>query len=91
LDPGGHGRFERRLRIVGSKHHHVGRVYCVVRFNRTSTTENSKVGLDGVTPAAAAARAGISDRVAHRLFDRLVALGAAREVTGREAFRIYGL
>jgi hypothetical protein len=46
---------------------------------------------DGVTPAAAAARAGLSDRAARRLFDRLVALGAARELTGRETFRIYGL
>ncbi len=46
---------------------------------------------DGVTPAAAAARAKMSDRAARRLFDRLVALGAARELTGRETFRIYGL
>jgi hypothetical protein len=45
---------------------------------------------DGVTPAAAA-RAGLSDRAARRLFDRLVALGAARELTGRDTFRIYGL
>ncbi|MEK4032378.1 DUF1403 family protein [Methylocystis sp. IM3] len=46
---------------------------------------------DGVTPAAAAARAGMSDRAARRLFERLVTLGAARELTGRETFRIYGL
>lgn len=45
---------------------------------------------DGVTPAAAA-RAGLSDRAARRLFDRLVALGAVRELTGRDTFRIYGL
>lgn len=45
---------------------------------------------DAVTPAAAA-RAGQSDRAARRLFDRLVALGAVRELTGRETFRIYGL
>lgn len=35
--------------------------------------------------------AGMSDRALRRLFDRLVALGTVRELTGRPAFRIYGL
>ena len=33
----------------------------------------------------------LSDRAARRLCDRLVALGALREVTGRDTFRLYGV
>jgi hypothetical protein len=34
---------------------------------------------------------GLSDRGLRRLFDRLVELGALRELTGRATFRLYGL
>ncbi len=42
---------------------------------------------------ALAARTGktVTDRSSRRLFDRLVALGAVRELTGRPTFRLYGL
>jgi hypothetical protein len=47
--------------------------------------------LDDDAVAPAARLGGMSDRGMRRLCDRLVALGAARELTGRPTFRLYGL
>lgn len=44
---------------------------------------------DAVSPSAPIA--ATSDRARRRLFERLVALGAVRELTGRATFRLYGL
>ncbi|WP_052764069.1 DUF1403 family protein [Microvirga massiliensis] len=47
--------------------------------------------LENDAVAASSRLAGMSDRGLRRLFERLVALGAARELTGRPSFRLYGL
>jgi uncharacterized protein DUF1403 len=47
--------------------------------------------LDEDSLAAATPIAGLSERGTRRLFERLSALGAIRELTGRATFRLYGL
>ena len=44
-----------------------------------------------LSPMVQGSRFAMTDRAARRLCDRLVDLGAARELTGRPTFRLYGL
>lgn len=46
---------------------------------------------DALVASRGMQKSGISDRGLRRLFDRLIELGAVRELTGRPTFRIYGL
>ena len=46
---------------------------------------------DALVAAHEQHKTGMSDRGLRRLFDRLVELDAVRELSGRPAFRIYGL
>jgi hypothetical protein len=60
-----------------------------LRAKAAPVVVNSLLGQDAVGPGLRVR--GLSDRGLRRLYDRLIALGAVRELTGRTAFRIYGL
>jgi hypothetical protein len=62
-----------------------------LRSKRSAKIVDLLLAEDCVSPAEAARQAPMTDRAARRLFDRLVRLSAARELTGRPAFRLYGL
>lgn len=59
-----------------------------LRAKAASRAINLFLSRDALAPAALTF---MSDRAARRLCDRLVSLGVARELTGRDTFRLYGL
>ena len=62
-----------------------------LRAKASSKVVDMLLADDCLSSAAAARQAPMTDRAARRLFDRLVALGAVRELSGRPVFRLYGL
>lgn len=69
-----------KLKAVAPKLRAKGATRAVEMFLRT----------DALSPSVALT-GWMSDRAARRLCDRLVALGAVRELTGRATFRLYGV
>jgi hypothetical protein len=60
-----------------------------LRTRRADAAVALLLARDALAPAALTGL--MSDRAARRFCDRLVELGAARELTGRDTFRLYGL
>lgn len=60
-----------------------------LRARRAGAAVEMFLTRDAVAPAALTRL--MSDRAARRLCDRLVELGAVRELTGRDTFRLYGV
>lgn len=60
-----------------------------LRAKAADTVVDKLLSEDGIV--ASETVAGMTDRGLRRLFDRLIELGAVRELSGRPTFRIYGL
>jgi hypothetical protein len=69
----------------------LGAVAPKLRSKPAQTIVDLLLDQDCVSAAEAARHAPMTGRAARRLFDRLVLLGAVRELSGRPAFRLYGL
>lgn len=75
------GRRSERLLTVAPK----------LRAKAADTVVDRLLNEDALAASRGDEKTGMSDRGLRRLFDRLVELGAVRELSGRPTFRIYGL
>jgi len=75
------GRRAEKLRAVAPK----------LRAKAADAVVERLLNEDGLAASRGDKKTGMSDRGLRRLFDRLVELGAVRELSGRPTFRIYGL
>jgi len=62
-----------------------------LRARAADTIIDRLLSEDALAASRGDKKTGMSDRGLRRLFDRLVELGAVRELSGRPTFRIYGL
>ncbi|MER8464903.1 DUF1403 family protein [Mesorhizobium sp. M1396] len=62
-----------------------------LRAKGADTIVDRLLSQDAIMASRGDKNIGMSDRGLRRLFDRLVELGAVRELSGRSTFRIYGL
>jgi hypothetical protein len=69
---------------------HLKRVAPKLRSKASDTAVEMFLSCDALA-ASVALKGVMTDRSARRLCDRLLALGAVRELTGRETFRLYGV
>lgn len=75
------GRRSERLLTVAPK----------LRAKAADAVVDRLLSEDALAASRGDKKTGMSDRGLRRLFDRLVELGAVRELSGRPTFRIYGL
>ena len=84
------------LPLLGALSRAAGRLHAAVpklRAKGAARAVEMFLSQDALSPGALARAMPecLSDRAARRLCDRLVELGAIRELTGRDSFRLYGL
>ena len=89
---------EEAVRVAHDLAHRAARLNAVapkLRAKGAGAAVDLFLTRDALSPSVALAGpapgVGMSDRAARRLCDRLVELGAVRELTGRDTFRLYGV